>query len=159
MAVQTSYSIYTNRAYVGQLADLQNHEIVSKLAETSAIPFGVVVSRGTEDDQCVIGGADYLGIALRDLAREGARDAAATVQYLVTEAVSVLKRGWVFAAAPAGATAADAVKYNTTTGVLGAGAPGAGEAVVPGATWEETLAAGVIGKIRLNGVNPTVSGS
>lgn len=41
--------------------------------------------------------------------------------------------GEIIVAVPGAAAIGDAVKYNTTTGVLGTGAPGAGEAAVPNA--------------------------
>lgn len=55
MSVQTSYSTNTAVAYNGQLADLNPKEVVSKLAQVSAISPGVVVSRGTADNQCKAG--------------------------------------------------------------------------------------------------------
>jgi len=155
MPAQTAYSINTGAAYEGGIADLQDSEVVAKLAEDSAISFGRVVSRGTADDQCVLGGLDPIGVSLRDLARMGAYDGAATIKYAETEAVSVLRRGWLYGKCVGGGVAGAAVKYNTTTGILGAGAPGSGELALPGATWEQTLANNAIGKVRLNGVNPT----
>jgi len=44
-----------------------------------------------------------------------------------------LYMGAVIIACPDAVTLASAVKYNTTTGIIGAGAPGAGEAAVPNA--------------------------
>jgi hypothetical protein len=158
MAVQTSYSINTIRGYAGQVADLQNSEIVSGLVESASIPFGVAVSRGTDDDQVVKGSTDFLGISVRDLARQGALTTA-VVQYLQTENASVIRRGTVYAVAPSGATAGQVVKYNTTTGVLGAGTAGGGEVELQGATWETTVGSGAIGVIRLTGQNEVNVGS
>lgn len=47
--------------------------------------------------------------------------------------VECMTLGEVVVTLPGAAAIGDAVKYNTTTGVLGVGAPGAGEATVPGA--------------------------
>jgi len=157
--VQTAYSIYMNPGYEGQLFDLQKAEVVSKAAESSAIPFGRVVSRGTEDNQCVLGGVEPLGVSIRDLARPGAFDGAASVSYLEDQTASVLMAGWIYLKAPAGATAGDAVKYNTTTGVIGAGAAGSGEAELPGATWEKTVGSGAVGPVRIVANSNTVAGS
>lgn len=160
MPAQTTYTINTGRAYPGLLADQVNHEIVTGVAEDSGIAFGRAVSRGTADRQCVIGGSEYLGISVRDLAREGEYDAAGAVAYRETESVSVLRRGRIFLTAPAGAVVGDAVKYNTTTGVVGAGAAGSGELAIPGATWENTVSAGQVGVVRFSGqVETAAAGS
>lgn len=45
----------------------------------------------------------------------------------------MLRMGEIIVSLPGAAAIGDAVKYNTTTGVLGTGAPGAGEAAVPNA--------------------------
>ena len=45
----------------------------------------------------------------------------------------LLTMGEIVVALPGAAAIGDAVKYNTTTGILGTGTPGAGEAAVPNA--------------------------
>ncbi len=44
-----------------------------------------------------------------------------------------LNMGEIIVSLPGAAAIGDAIKYNTTTGILGTGAPGAGEAAVPNA--------------------------
>lgn len=50
--------------------------------------------------------------------------------------------GEIIVALPGAAAIGDAVKYNTTTGILGTGAPGAGEAAVPNAVVSRFTVAG-----------------
>lgn len=45
----------------------------------------------------------------------------------------LLTMGEIIVAVPGAAAIGDAIKYNTTTGVIGTGAPGAGEAALPNA--------------------------
>ena len=150
MSAQTSYDINQPVAYAGQVYALSPCDIVSRSVETVAgMAFGIAVSRGTDpDEQAVIGGADYLGISIRSLEREGAANTGA-VQYDETETAGIMRFGYVWAVCPAGATPGDAVKYTTATGVLDSGAPGAGEAAITGATWDTVTAAGELGVIRV----------
>lgn len=151
MAAQTSYSRLTNTGFPGLLVDLNPKDIVSRSVETPAgIPFGVVVSRGTDRErQIVLGGTAPLGVSLRVLSQEGAANTGA-VQWDVTDTAAVLREGYVFVVCPAGCTAGDAVKFTTATGVLDSGAAGAGEQALVGATWETTTAAGGVAVLRLS---------
>lgn len=56
-SVQTSYTVDPAIGFEGGLLDLNPREIVSKLVETTTIPAGRVVSRGTDDDQAKLGAA------------------------------------------------------------------------------------------------------
>lgn len=50
--------------------------------------------------------------------------------------------GIIYVTLPGAAALGDAIKYNTTTGILGSGAPGAGEAAVPNARVSHFTVAG-----------------
>ena len=148
MTAQTAYSISIGNATPGLLADINDNEIDSFLAE-EIIPFGVVVQRGTSDKQVLLGGdALGIGISVRDLAREGAPSTGA-VAYADEEAVGVLRRGKIFVTIPSGGSAGDPINYVDATGVIDAGAPIAGETAIAGATLEEDVVAGAIGAIRV----------
>ncbi len=154
MTVQTAYDINTANAVAGQLADIGFNEIDSKQAE-GVVPFGVIVSRGTNDGQAAVGigsgAGQELGVSVRDLAREGAANTGA-VQYEDKDTLAVMRLGsggQIYVAIPSGGSAGDAIKFTDTTGVIDAGAVGAGETLIAGATLEEDVAAGKIGKIRL----------
>lgn len=151
MSGQTSYSINTANAVAGMVADIGINEIDSFLAE-GAVGFGLAVSRGTNDGQAAVGGdATGIGVSVRDLAREGAANTGA-VAYADKETMAVMRFGSgskIFVAIPTGGSAGDALNYNDTTGVIDAGAAGAGETDIAGATLEEDVVAGGIAKIRL----------
>ena len=155
MAAQTSYSINQGVALAGQLYALAPHDIVSRKVETVAgIEFGVAVSRGTDKNtQCVLGAADFIGITVRDVAREGS--ASGDIKYSETETAGVLRNGYLWVTCPSGATAGAAVKCNSSTGVIDAGTAGAGETQLDGAVWDTTAAAGEVGVIRLNSLQVT----
>jgi hypothetical protein len=154
MVAQTSYSINTAKRFHGSLSDLRDSEVETYAAEGGDIGFGVVVSAGTADDQAVIGGDNTgFGITIRDLGIEGAAPGDPTIQYSEKDPMSVLRRGSINVAIPAGGAKGAALKYNDTTGVIDAGAPGAGETALNPAAVEllTTVAAGEVGVIRLSG--------
>tara|TARA_R110000822_G_scaffold84867_3_gene199039 strand:- start:17527 stop:18006 length:480 start_codon:yes stop_codon:yes gene_type:complete len=150
MSAQLSYSINHAIAFAGGLYALGNHEISSRDVETAAgANFGIAVSRGTDkDNQAVIGGATgFLGITVRDLARESASDN--TVQYSQYETAGVLRKGSIWAVCPTGCVPGDSVNYVDATGVLDSGAAVAGETQLDGASWESTAAAGELAILRI----------
>lgn len=157
MVAQTSYSINQPRAIAGMLADVQNHDIISRAIETVAgADFGIAVSRGTDKDkQAIIGGATgFLGITVRSLERENANND--TVKYSETETAAIIRVGYIYAACPSGCNPGDAVNFVEATGVLDSGAPsGVGETGIDDASWETTAAAGELAVIRMAGVNTT----
>jgi len=131
----------------GQLADLNPRGIDSKLAEGGAIDFGVVVSRGTGDDQAVIGGADPIGVTLRSIDREGEADG--SIEYAETEAMAVLFDGAVYCTIADAGAPGDALLYNTLTGAIGVGAPAGDWVALDFAELKTTVGAGEIGKLRI----------
>jgi hypothetical protein len=150
MSAQTSYSIKQPKAYVGLIYAQAPHDIVSRDVETVAgIGFGVAVSRGTNAErQIVAGGSDFLGITIRSLDKEGAANTGA-IQWNEKEAAGVLRSGYIWAVCPTGCNPGDAVKYTDATGVIDAGAPGAGETAIANAQWETVAAAGELAVIRI----------
>lgn len=150
MSAQTSYNIAQAIAYAGGIYAQAPHDIISRAVETAAgIAFGVAVSRGTDKDaQAVVGGSDLLGIVIRSLDKEGAANTGA-IQWNELEQAGILRSGYVWAKCVAGCVPGNAVNYNTTTGVLDAGAPGAGEAAVPNASWESTASANGLAVLRI----------
>jgi len=150
MSAQTSYSIGIRAALAGLLYAQAPHDIVSRAVETVAgIGFGVAVTRGTDADKQIdlAGSADFLGITIRSLEQEGGE--AAAIQWDQYETAGVMREGYIWAVCPAGCVPGNAVKYTDGTGVLDAGAAGAGETQLDGATWETTAAAGELAVIRL----------
>jgi len=151
MSVQTTYSIYTGARVHGSLSDLRDNEVESYLAE-GAVAFGVAVSRGTADNQVEVGGdGTGIGVAIRDLGREGVLRTGALTGYADTEAVSVLRRGAINLTIPSGGSAGDPLLYDDTTGVIDAGSASTGETQIVGAELLETVSAGAVGACRLSG--------
>lgn len=150
MSAQTSYSIKQPKAYAGLVYAQSPHDIVSRDVETVAgIGFGVAVSRGTDKERQIdAGGADFIGITIRSLDKEGAANTGA-IQWNETESAGVLRTGYIWTACPAGCNPGDAVKYTNATGVIDAGAPVAGETAIANAQWETVAAAGGLAVIRI----------
>jgi hypothetical protein len=152
MAAQTSYSLTQSAAYDGLLADINPKTVISRDVETAAgITFGKVVSRGTADSQVVLGGdGTGLGIAVRDLAQEGAQGTG-VIKYDQYEAAAILVEGYCWVAInTASASPGSALFYNDTTGAIEAGTASTGETQL-NATLETTItSSGQLGLIRLD---------
>lgn len=151
MSVQTSYTINQPVAYAGMVYSLATSDIFSFSVEPSVgIDFAVAVTRGTDaEKQCdLAGSADFVGITIRSLEREGAANTGA-VKYSQYETAGVMRKGYVWVVCPTGCNPGDAVKYTDGTGVLDQGTAGAGETQLDGATWETLAGPGELAVIRL----------
>lgn len=156
MSAQNSYSINQSVALAGIIYALHPHDINSFSVETSdGIDFAVAVKRGTDKDNQIdlAGSADFVGITVRSLDREGAANG--DIIYKEKETAAVLADGYIWATCPTGCNAGDAVKYTDDTGVLDAGAAGAGETQLDDAEWFTTASAGELAVIKLSGTNTT----
>lgn len=160
MSAQTTYAINQAIAYAGLIYAQAPKDVVSLIAEPAAgIGFGVAVQRGTDaDKECDLAGATaFIGITVRDLAREGVANTGA-IKYDQYETCAVMRKGYIWAVCPTGCAPGDSVNYVDDTGVLDSGAAGAGETQLDGATWETTAAAGELAVIRLES-EATTAGS
>ena len=160
-SVQTSYDRYTATAYPGLVADNNPSERISKIAEGD-IDFGLAVQRGTSDDQAKIGsGASavgFLGVACRMLNQEGAL-ADASLKYNDEDMVAILKSGWIYLKITNTGAAGLQLNMNNTTGVIKAGAAGAGESEIPGGRLEETVSvANTVALCRISSESAAVGG-
>lgn len=161
MSAQTTYEINQEVAYAGLIYAQFPSEVISRSVETVAgIPFGVVVSRGTDaDDQCLLGGtANILGVTIRSLDREGAINTGA-IQYDEKETAGIMREGYIWAVCPSGCVPGDAVNFVEATGVLDSGAPsGTGETGLDDCFWDSTAAAGELAILRVKNVENITAG-
>jgi hypothetical protein len=149
MSGQNSYDLRQASGYAGQVYSDAPKDIITRAVETAAgIDFGVAVSQGAADDQATLGGTAYLGVSIRSLDQEGAANTGA-IKWDETEAMGILRTGYIYAVCPTGCVPMDAVKFTNTTGALDSGVAGVGETQLNGGTWQYTAAAGEIGVIRL----------
>lgn len=117
--MQTTVSQYGAPAFKGMLDGIGPRNVRSYAAE-EAIPVAYPVKLGTDPEKEVLkatAGADVIGFALHDHARE--QNSSGVVEYAVTETVSALTQGrmWVptSGAVVAGATANLTVADGTLT--------------------------------------------
>lgn len=153
MSAQTSYATNIRTALAGMIYALHDKVINSKKVETEAgIGFGVAVTRGTDTESQIdlAGSANFLGITVRSLDREGAANSG-DILYKQYETAGVMESGYIYAVCPTGCNPEDPVKYTDGTGVLDAGTAGAGETQLDNAQWETVTAAGEVGVINLYG--------
>ena len=149
MVAQLTYSINQDIAYHGQLYSLSQNETISRAAEGAAgIPVGVAVSRGTLDNQMLLGGPSFIGIVLRTLDQEGVANDS-DVFFNETEMASLIRVGYVYLTCPTGCVPGALVQYNDTTGVVDSGVAGVGSTQLTNAYWDSTTAAGDVGIVVL----------
>ena len=123
----------------------------SLLVETAAgIGPGLVVSRGTADNQVTLGGdATGIGITVRSIAKETESDG--SVLFAQKEAVGVNRNGTMWVTLAGTGSPGAAIYYIDATGALGIGTAAAGQTQIPNAELETTVAStGTLGKIRFN---------
>ncbi|NIV93801.1 hypothetical protein GWN42_13630 [candidate division KSB1 bacterium] len=151
MSVQTTYDLNQPNAYSGLFADMNPKLVITKMAEGGDIPFGRVVSRGTGDNQCVIGGdGSPIGITGRDLGREGVQTTG-VLDYFEDEPAAIMQFGYMFVEIKsASGDPGDPLYYDNATGEIYVGTAGAGYTQLA-ATLEETVSA--VDQIALIKVN------
>lgn len=130
--VQRSYRPQIAAAVAGMIADESSSEVGTRQCETAAgIGFGLAVSQGTKDKGCVIGGAAFVGVTVRDVTLDGAPldpladDRTAVDTYGKDANVGVLSRGHVWVEAQANVAGGNALYYDETTGKFTNSASGA----------------------------------
>ena len=150
MSAQTSYGLSQANALAGLLYSTEKGDRITRAAEGAAdIPFGYAVSRGTNaDTQAVAGGTSFLGITIRSLDQEGSAQTG-DLAYRPTQAMAVMRAGYIWVAVAAGCVPGDVAKYVTATGAIDSGAPVVGEAAIPGGTFETTATAGTLALLRI----------
>jgi len=145
---QTSYTTTMLGAYPGLIADVQyDNHVESKLVQTAAITPGIIVSRGTADNQVVKGGSVPIGVSVRDLAHEN--NTSDVLSYAVAEAIGVITSGYVWVTIANTGAPGDAICYNTTTGAISAGEAGSGQLQLRGTLESTVSSGGDLGKIKL----------
>ena len=110
--IQGTYTTSINEAQEGYVADASARDAKSCLVETAAgINFGRVVSWGTADNQCVVGGTNAIGITITDKTQR-------TDLYAQNETAAVMRQGTVWVVAQVAVNAGDPVVYNDTDGTF-----------------------------------------
>lgn len=134
MSAQINYNAYQDvRGLHGSLYDLNPAELTSGCAE-GAVPFGVAVSRGTNEQQILAGGADtdIIGISVRDLGKSSLTIGVTATQIEDTQMGTVLRSGYINVLLSTGsATAGAQARVNVTTGeIIGDSESVAGDVVL-----------------------------
>ena len=124
--LQTKYSQYIAPAVEGMIAEMTGSEVGTRLCETAAgIPFGKAVSWGANVKGCVLGGAAFLGLSVRDITLVLTPvDPLSTTPnpldaYGRYTNVSVMSRGHMWCKPQALVVPGNDVYYDPATGVLG----------------------------------------
>jgi hypothetical protein len=141
MPFQTVIASQIPAGIVGELAfegplRAQPYNLVSADAANNVIGRACTVT--SEGVAAVGGSGQFAGILANPkiYTAEGTQAGGALAQDNVlanNTIVECVTMGEIWVLLPGAAAIGDAVKYNTTTGILGSGAPGAGELAVPGA--------------------------
>jgi hypothetical protein len=114
----------------------------ARRCESASIDFGIVVSGGSSDGQCVAGGSTPIGIAMRNPARGMVANDA---KYLIKEMVDILDGDDIYVnTADAAGSYGDPLHYTISSGLIGIGAASTGEAALPGFLAQDVSAAGIV---------------
>ena len=152
--------------FEGQVIDQEPSQIDTFTNTGSlAMDFGVLAVRDTADRACKQMAADtdqQLGIVVRNPLRPASTDGNNTVSYKQYDSVPVLRDGVIVVRAAEAVRRGDQVlaltaggSGNTSLGSFGGsegGVAGSGRVDVPGAIWEDTVASGKLGRIRIKSV-------
>lgn len=123
--MQLSYG-EMSKGFAGMLADMVNHEVISRACENAKIGFGRFVCLGTSKDSQAklpaaagdVAALTTLGVALHDHARESVNDSL-EAGYNQYENMSILKKGHVWVVAEQDVSPTDTVHVrHTTNGTL-----------------------------------------
>jgi hypothetical protein len=149
-----------NAGYAGQIADSEPAQIDSFTnTSATAVDFGRVVVRDTNDRSCKVMAADsdqLLGISVRHALQPASTDGNNTVNYPQYQSVPVMRLGVIFVIAAENVRRGDqALALTAGGGTIGGsqgGVAGAGRIDIPGAVWEDTVSSGSVGRLRINTV-------
>ena len=129
--LQTSYRPQIAPAVEGMPVDIGGYEDISRIVETAAgVTFGKAVSQGAADRGCILGGANFIGISLRDVTLGLAPvnpllDVGPALDtYGQLTNASIRTRGRVWVKAGAVVSAGQALFYDTTSGAFSNSASG-----------------------------------
>lgn len=143
--VQTTYAENITKGAAGMPASMSGWDNDTRIVETDAgIGFGLAVSQGAESDRgAVLGGADFVGISVRDNTLAANNEDT----YLDGQNMAVMVRGDIWVVAEDAVAVGDAVEYNATTGALGSD----GGTAIANARWMTSAGAGGLAIVRLGG--------
>lgn len=145
--VQSTYSENIPKGYPGQIADLTDYEVDTRICETAAgIGFGLACAQGSADKGATLGGA--IGVFVGCSVRDPALKAGNSDKYAENDLMGVLRRGDVYVTAGAEVSPGDDVHYNSTTGAF---SNTGGSGPIKGARWMTSTASGEVGVVRFTG--------
>jgi hypothetical protein len=129
--VQTTYPVQMRPGLEGMISDMSPSAVVTHVSETaSGITFGKACSWGTGPKGCVLGGANFIGLSVRDITLVGANvDPQSSVQnaldtYGYRTNVALMTRGHMWVLPQDIVIPGEAVYYDEAVGKLGNAAGG-----------------------------------
>jgi len=147
-----TFNQYVDRAFNGQIEDRAMADVVSRVAEGSAIGFGLgVIDTGPRSAKLPTSTEASNGITVRETVRDNQSGDNPTVEYEQGDGMSVIRVGRVWATSDAGAAVGDSVYVIPSTGVLTNDAAGGTNIQLSNAAFKSTAAAGELALVQLNG--------
>ena len=148
MPVQASadYTIEHAAGFRGQVADQQNIEIMSGVAE-GVVPVGIAVTRGALDTGVIVpsGTGTFRGVSVRSLDLEA--NAATAIEYVDGNEVAILTRGTIFVEANETVAVGEPVFFQHTGTGIGNFRNDADTAQADQIVGAEFLDAGLVGEL------------
>lgn len=146
-SIQNTYPEKLDKGRPGGIVNAELSNLISRNVETAAgIGFGVVVQRGTNDDQiAAFAGGTPLGITVR----ERSTNANTPDKFAQYDSARVMTKGPIFVNSAEAVTAGNGVFVDNTTGAL-YNATAAGRTQLPNAVWDTTTSAAGLAVVALD---------
>jgi hypothetical protein len=119
--MQTAYTNAYPRGVMGQIANEEKYNAVSRTVQTTAgLAFGAPAGRGTLDHTCILyaAGGKFMGIAVKTVAPEHRATGAAAITdgYPVNTTAGLMTEGQMYVLVNTAVAAGDAVYWNAASG-------------------------------------------
>ncbi|WP_301338173.1 structural cement protein Gp24 [Serratia marcescens] len=159
---QNDFTVFRGRGYEGQISTIDVADVISRMVEDAFIPYGRAAVRGVGKRTCApvtaaSKAADIIGFTVRSMAEASptppTENGEYAIGYPVDHVASLLRRGSMYILCVDGAMAGDPVSVITEEGEnLGRLTTGGDGLVLDFVKWVDTVAAGEIGEIQVDGI-------
>lgn len=141
MAVQTSYSTNITPAFVGQIANTEIYNVISRTIEDANVGFGVALAQGAEDMGAKVGTGTFIGVTVRDRSVEAKNQNT----FAVGSTAGLMTKGVIWVVAGETVVAGDAAGFDATGKIVKA----ATGTEIPSARFDTSGSTGELVKLRL----------
>lgn len=141
MAVQTSYPTTIASAYVGQIANTELYNVISRTIESANVGFGIAMVQGAQDLGVKTGSGTFIGVTVRDRSVEAEHPDT----FVIGSTAGLITKGVIWVVAGETVVAGGTAGFNATGKIVKA----ASGTAIPNARFDTGGASGELVKLRL----------